>query len=1087
MISIAVTPLFNCIGLSRVLLITTVFIILAFTSSSFATSPSNMGQEAEALLEWKASLDNQSQSQLSSWVGNITCQWIGIFCNNFSSISHVNLTGVGLKGTLNSFSFSNLHSLISLNLSNNLLHGTIPSHLCNLSELIYLDLSANQLSGIIPPELCQLTSLVILNLNENDITGSIPHQIGKLHLLNELNLFSNSLIGSIPVSIGNLTNLIFLRLYVNSLSGSIPHELGNLTSLRRLSLHRNILMGSIPASIGSLGNLTILALSENKLSGSICHEIGMLASLTKLNLYNNNLSGSIPTSIGNLGNLDVLYLDSNKLSGSIPQEIGMLRSLLIFSLTDNNLSGQIPAFVGNLTKLTQLRLHINKLSGYIPQEIGKLKLLTNLYLSMNDLNGSIPYEFNNLTYLEHFELSKNRLSGHLPQNVCNGRSLQNFIAFDNYLIGSIPKSLRNCTSLIRVRLERNQLRGNISEGFGIYPNLTYIDLSDNNFYGEISTEWGHFQNLQSLKISNNKISGVIPPELGRSTQLHLLDLSFNHLVGQIPKELGRLSSLFHLNLGDNKLSGSIPLEIGMLSELQYLILSANNLTKSIPEQIKGCSKLLNLSLSKNKLRGSVPSEIGNLHFLEMLDLSENSLIGKIPAELGELQSLEILNLSHNELSNSIPTTFDEMSSLIIVDISYNQLDGPLPNNKAFREAPFEALRNNTGLCGNASSLKACPSSITWNRNSSETERNKVLIFFIIPILGTMFLSLIVAGILYTLLKRPGLRNKLNSQREVQKGNMLAIWSCDEKMVYENIIEATEGFDSKHCVGVGGCGSVYKAELQAGQVVAVKKLHSVEDGGISNAKAFENEIHALLEIRHRNVVKLYGFCSHPRHSFLVYQFLEGGNLKETLSNREEAVNFEWIRRVSVVRGVADALSYMHHDCSPPIVHRDISSKNIMLDLEYEAHISDFGTAKLLKPESSNWTSFAGTFGYTAPEFAYTMEVTEKCDIYSFGVLALEVIMGKHPGDLISFLSSLSATASTTHNILLKDMLDQRLEAPRNQVALKVVSIAKLAFSCLATNPKSRPTMQEVSHELSIERAPMSEVFDTLTVGSLFNSA
>ena len=516
-----------------------------------------------------------------------------------------------------------------------------------------------------------------------------------------------------------------------------------------------------------------------------------------------------------------------------------------------------------------------------------------------------------------------------------------------------------------MRLERNQLRGNISEDFGIYPNLKYIDLSDNNFYGEISTKWGHFQNLQSMKISNNKISGVIPPELGRSTQLHLLDLSFNHLVGHIPKELGRLALLFHLNLGDNKLSGSIPLEIGMLSELQYLLLSANNLTKSIPEQIKGCSKLLNLSLSKNKLRGSVPFEIGNLHFLEMLDLSENSLIGKIPAELGGLQSLEILNLSHNELSNSIPTTFDEMSSLIIVDISYNQLDGPLPNNKAFREAPFGALRNNKGLCGNASSLKACPSSITWNKNPNETKRNKVLIFFIIPILGTMFLSLIVAGILYTLLKRPGLRNKLNNRREVQNGNILAIWSCDGKMLYENIIEATEEFDSKHCVGVGGCGSVYKAELQAGQVVAVKKLHSVEDDGISNAKAFENEIHALLEIRHRNMVKLYGFCSHPRHSFLVYQFLEGGNLKETLSNKEEAVNFEWIRRANVVRGVADALSYMHHDCSPPIVHQDISSKNIMLDLEYEAHISDFGTAKFLKPESSNWTSFAGTFRYTAP--------------------------------------------------------------------------------------------------------------------------
>ena len=146
---------------------------------------------------------------------------------------------------------------------------------------------------------------------------------------------------------------------------------------------------------------------------------------------------------------------------------------------------------------------------------------------------------------------------------------------------------------------------------------------------------------------------------------------------------------------------------------------------------------------------------------------------------------------------------------------------------------------------------------------------------------------------------------------------------------------------------------------------MKKLHSIQDNKIANAKAFENEIHALLEIKHRNVVKLYGFCSHPRHSFLVYEFLEGGSLKELLSNKEEAVNFEWIRRANIVKGVANALSYMHHDCSPPIVHRDISSKNILLDSEYVAHISDFGTARVLKPDSSNWTSFVGTFGYAAP--------------------------------------------------------------------------------------------------------------------------
>ena len=195
--------------------------------------------------------------------------------------------------------------------------------------------------------------------------------------------------------------------------------------------------------------------------------------------------------------------------------------------------------------------------------------------------------------------------------------------------------------------------------------------------------------------------------------------------------------------------------------------------------------------------------------------------------------------------------------------------------------------------------------------------------------------------------------------------MFAIWSYDGRMVYENIIEATEEFDSKYCVGVGGCGSVYKAELQSGQVVAMKKFHSIQDGGIANAKGFEYEIRALLEIRHRNVIKLFGFCSHPQQSFLVYEFLEGGSIKDLLSNKEEVVIFDWIRRANVVKGVADALSYMHHNCSPPIVHQDISRKNILLDSKYEAHISDFGTARFLKIDSSHWTSFVGTFGYTAP--------------------------------------------------------------------------------------------------------------------------
>ncbi|GMP79887.1 hypothetical protein CsSME_00035222 [Camellia sinensis var. sinensis] len=207
----------------------------------------------------------------------------------------------------------------------------------------------------------------------------------------------------------------------------------------------------------------------------------------------------------------------------------------------------------------------------------------------------------------------------------------------------------------------------------------------------------------------------------------------------------------------------------------------------------------------------------------------------------------------------------------------------------------------------------------------------------------------------------------------------------------------------------------------------------------------SEICALTEIRHQNIVKLYGYCSHPRHSFLVYEFLEGGSLGNILSTEDQVLQFDWIKRVNVVKSVANAVSYMHHDCSPPIIHRDISSKNVLLDLEYVAHISDFGTARFMKPDSSNWTSFARTYGYAAPELAYTMEVNERCDVFSFGVLTLELIMGKHPGDLISSLSSsssFSSSTSTVHGILLKDVLDQRFLPPKNKVAEQVVMVAKL---------------------------------------------
>ncbi|KAK9928865.1 hypothetical protein M0R45_025984 [Rubus argutus] len=312
----------------------------------------------------------------------------------------------------------------------------------------------------------------------------------------------------------------------------------------------------------------------------------------------------------------------------------------------------------------------------------------------------------------------------------------------------------------------------------------------------------------------------------------------------------------------------------------------------------------------------------------------------------------------------------------------------------------------------------------------------------------------------------------------------SVLKFDGKSMYEEIIRATKEFDSKYCIGNGGHGSVFIANLSSANIVAVKKLHSLCNDDKNFQKEFLNEVRALTEIRHRNIVKLLGFCSHHQYSFLVYEYLEKGSLATKLSNEEEAKELGWSKRVNIVKGVAHTLSYMHHDCLPPIVHRDISSKNILLNSKYEASVSDFGTAKFLNLDSSNWTTHAGTYGYMAPELAYKMEVNEKCDIYSFGVVTLEIVMGRHPGDLFSSLSSSSSSAALqTHQIPVVDVLDQRISPPTHEVGGEVLSLVKVAFACLNSSPHARPTMKQVSQHLSTQRLQLSNPLPLITCGEL----
>nr|KYP50209.1 putative LRR receptor-like serine/threonine-protein kinase At4g08850 family [Cajanus cajan] len=482
----------------------------------------------------------------------------------------------------------------------------------------------------------------------------------------------------------------------------------------------------------------------------------------------------------------------------------------------------------------------------------------------------------------------------------------------------------------------------------------------------------------------------------------------------------------------NTLKGKLPPQIGDLSNLNTLDLSTNKLSGNIPNTFTNLSKLMFLNLSFNGISGPIPKDVGKLRSLVTFDIFTNNLTGPIPDSICTLPNLESIHLFENQLSGSIPFNIGNLSKLTMLSLSTNKLTGKIPPS-----------------VGNLTNAKV------------------IFITIVLPLtVVTLILAFFALGVVYGLCKTS--KEKQVQPRHSQTPNIFAIWSFGGKMVFENIIEATEHFDSKYLIGVGGQGCVYKATLPTGQVVAVKKLHSFPNGEMLNLKAFTSEIQALTEIRHRNIMKLYGFCSHSQISFLVCELLEKGDVKKILKDDEQAIAFDWTKRVNVVKDVASALCYMHHDCTPPIVHRDISSKNVLLDSDYVAHVSDFGTAKFLNPNSSNWTSFVGTFGYAPPELAYTMEVNEKCDVYSFGVLAWEILYGRHPGDDISNFvsSSMGGMASTLDHMTLMDKLDERLPHPTSPIVKEVISIAKVAISCLAENPRSRPSMEQVTKELAM---------------------
>lgn len=902
-----------------------------------------------------------------------------------------------------------------------------------------------------------------IDLYNMSLKGPIPFQIGNLSFLQSLDLSYNGFTGDIPGALGRLRRLRELDLSVNNLTGTIPHQLGNLKNLRSLYSYENAHTGSIPGVLGNCSMLREIDLSENKLTGIIPPEIGRLTRLRFLNLLQNRLSGAIPPSLLNCTELRKLSLTYNGISGPIPSEIGTrltkLEALLLFG---TNLQGRIPASLTNLSRLDRLEIGSRDLGGAIPQELGKLVQLRVLNLAASAFvtgKFSIFEALSNCTKLEKLQLSENRLTGTLPPAI--GQLSQTLTLLNvekNAFNGTIPQAIGNLSALTILYMGRNSLVGTIPYSITNLLDLQALDLNGNKLQGNFPSELQRMnQSLAYLYLFDNRLSGSIPKIIGKLENLRELNLRMNRFHGRIPPEIGQCRYLELLDLSQNKFSGVIPSEVANLRHLQTTFdLSANALTGPVPPEVGGIQMAQLIDLSNNKLSGHVPPQMTQWVGVLYLNLSCNRLTGSIPASIGEKLSLvQVIDLSHNNITGPFPDSISKLGMLWCLNLSYNDLSGSIPCSDAFKKLNNTAFIGNPGLCGKCFGLTDC----SLDKPGS-TNKKRIILISISCVLCICVVFCIV--LVFWIFKQRASKSVSDpTSTPVDLINRLRISR-------EELRRATEDFNPGNLLGVGSYGSVYRATLPGGETVAVKVFAGLD--GEDGEKSFDRECRTLGKVRHRNLLKIITACSTEDFKALVLEFMPNGNLDGRLHGAEsEKLSLEM--RLRILLDVAHGLSYLHHDSCPPIVHCDLKPHNVLLDEDMTAHLADFGLARMFAQSdvaSITTSTLKGSIGYTAPEYGVGGEISAKGDVYSYGILTLEVITQKRPTDEmfrggVTLSNWVSMAGDDIRSELLRGILNANEDTPR--VYMVFEALMQLGVWCTAEVPDNRPTMRQVESTLT----------------------
>ncbi|XP_015164280.1 probable LRR receptor-like serine/threonine-protein kinase At3g47570 [Solanum tuberosum] len=492
-----------------------------------------------------------------------------------------------------------------------------------------------------------------------------------------------------------------------------------------------------------------------------------------------------------------------------------------------------------------------------------------------------------------------------------------------------------------------------------------------------------------------------------------------------------------------------------MSGLLIVDVSQNSIEGEVPSDIGGLKTIVELDLSCNHFSGMIPSQLGDLQNLKSLDLSNNSFLDSIPLSFAKLISLEYLDLSLNALSGSIPKSLEKLLYLKTINVSFNNLEGEIPNDGVFVNSTLQSFLGNRGLCGmHILEVPTCP----INNPGKQLKSKELMLKIVTPVVISSFMILLLISI--WIMKR----KKIGKSKDVEKVLEIRTYQL---ISYHEIQRATNNFDESNLIGEGNSGSVYKGTLSSGTAVAIKVL-DLENEKV--CKRFDTECEVIRNVRHKNLVPVITTCSRDYIRAFVLQFMPNGSLENLLYKEEPNLNL--LQSVIVMLDVAMAIEYLHHGNVTPIVHCDLKPTNVLLDEDMVAHVGDFGISKILAvSKSMAHTETLGSLGYIAPEYGLEGIGSTSGDVYSYGIMLMEVLTKRRPTDEEICNENLDLRKWITQSFsgTLMDVVDANLFSEEEQITSKseicIGSMIELALDCTKEMPESRITMKDVVKRLN----------------------